>query len=171
MHTVNATAAALLGLLRAAPLSGYDLVQTAQEALGDFWTVTRSQVYRELAAMADRGLVVAGETGPRDRRPYSITAAGQEAFRTWLHEEPGSNVVRIPLLLRLAFADDLDAERLRALVANRRSEHEAKLAHYLGLERDLLAGGAQPRQLLTLRFGIRYEQAALAWFDEVEALV
>src|SRR5690348_4915463 len=77
---VNATAAALLGLLDDGPATGYDLVGAAQEFLGDFWTVTRSQVYRELAAMADRGLVTAGAAGPRDRRPYQVTAEGRAAF-------------------------------------------------------------------------------------------
>src|SRR3982751_2431193 len=62
---VNATAAALLGLLEGGPATGYALVGAAQEFFGDFWTITRSQVYRELAAMAERGLVTAGDTRPR----------------------------------------------------------------------------------------------------------
>ncbi len=82
MSRVNSTAAALLGLLHDGPLSGWDLWSTAQLVIGDFWTVTRSQVYRELAAMAQAGLVVSGETGPRDRKPYALTDAGREATAT-----------------------------------------------------------------------------------------
>lgn len=168
---VNATGAALLGLLRDGPQSGYALARSADEVLGGFWTVTRSQVYRELAAMAAAGLVEAGEPGARDRRPYKLTAAGREAFAAWLHADPGPDVVRIPLLLRLAFLDELAPERLRALAAEQRARHAAELAGYLALERDLVAGGVGPEQLVVLRFGIRYETAVLGWFDEALAEV
>ena len=167
---VNATAAALLGLLDDGPATGYDLVGAAQEFLGDFWTVTRSQVYRELAAMADRGLVTAGAAGPRDRRPYQVTAEGRAAFDAWLHSDLGAEVVRVPLLLRLAFADRLAEDRLAELVADQRAVHAERLRCYRELEEAAVAGGTTDRQLLTLRFGIRYETGVLEWLDEVEAV-
>ena len=159
---VNATAAALLGLLRDGPATGYALFARAAQELGDFWTVTRSQVYRELSAMADAGLVEAGEAGARDARPYALTEPGRQAFRAWLHDEPGPDVVRIPLLLRLAFADALPADRLRALVEAQRTAHAERLAGYRAVE----AVGGSDRDLVTLRFGLRYEEAVLRWFDE-----
>jgi DNA-binding PadR family transcriptional regulator len=167
---VNATAAALLGLLEAGPATGYDLVAAAQEFLGDFWTVTRSQVYRELATMAERGLVTAGDAGPRDRRPFAVTAAGRAAFEAWLHSDLGPEVVRVPLLLRLAFADRLDGARLAELVADQRAVRAERLRCYRELEAAAVAGGTTDRQLLTLRFGIRYESGVLEWLDEVEAV-
>lgn len=163
---VNATGAALLGLLRDGPRSGYSLAQAAAEALGDFWTVTRSQVYRELAAMAADGLVQAEQAGARDRRPYRLTDAGHAAFVTWLHDDPGPDTVRIPLLLRLAFLDALDPAHLVGLAATQREAHARQLGHYREVEAAALAAGASPGSLVTLRFGIRYETAVLAWFDE-----
>lgn len=44
---LNSTAASLLGFLHEGPMSGWDLVNLAQERIGDFWTITQSQVYRE----------------------------------------------------------------------------------------------------------------------------
>ena len=67
-RAMNATAASLLGFLHEGPLTGYELVSTAQRTIGDFWSLTQSQVYRELAWMAEAGLVEAGERGARDRR-------------------------------------------------------------------------------------------------------
>ena len=75
VRELNATAAALLGLLHRGPMTGWDLVTTAQERIGNFWTLTQSQVYRELARMTEIGLVTVGEPGPRDRKPYTITSA------------------------------------------------------------------------------------------------
>ncbi len=166
---VNATAAALLGLLRQGPASGHALAQQAQRELGDFWTVTRSQVYRELTVMAAAGLVEAGEAGARDARPYTVTDAGSDAFTSWLHSDLGSDVVRIPLLLRLAFLDALDRARLAELVAEQREEHAARLARYEELERAGLAVGGTAADLVTLRFGLAYERAVLAWFDHLDA--
>lgn len=162
---VNATAAALLGLLRDGAATGYELARRAQEELGDFWTVTRSQVYRELTAMSQRGLVQPQEAGPRDRRPYTLSDTGRKAFLAWLHEEPGSDVVRIPLLLRLAFADALDPRRLAEFAAAQRAQHAERLKRYHALEDVAVEQGARDRDLVTLRFGLRYEQAALQWFD------
>lgn len=165
-EVVNATAAALLGLLRDRPESGYALARRAHAELGDYWTVTRSQVYRELAALADRGLVTVQEAGPRARREHALTDAGRAAFLAWLQSDGDADVVRIPLLLRLAFADALPPERLRTLVAGQRRVHAERLAHYRELERAARALGAGDRDLVTLRFGLHYEQAALAWFDQ-----
>jgi hypothetical protein len=38
--------------------------------------------------MAEAGLIKAGTTGARDRRPYRITAAGRRAFADWIDREP-----------------------------------------------------------------------------------
>jgi hypothetical protein len=115
--------------------------------------------------MAAAGLVEPGESGPRESRPYALTGAGQQAFTTWLHSTLDPDVVRIPLLLRLAFVDALDRSRLHELVATRRVEHTARLAEYEEVERAALAAGASEWDLATLRFGLAYERAVLSWFD------
>jgi len=82
--SLNPTAASLLGFLNNGPASGYELLGIAEHLIGDFWTLTRSQVYRELATLADRGLVTAGPVGARSRIPYELTEAGRQAFAAWL---------------------------------------------------------------------------------------
>lgn len=101
-RSLNATAESLLGFLHEGPLTGWDLVATAQKVIGDFWSLTQSQVYRELTTMAEAGLVEAGERGRRDRKPYAITEAGRAAFASWIGQEPGPETIRFPLLLTLA---------------------------------------------------------------------
>jgi DNA-binding PadR family transcriptional regulator len=162
---LNATAASLLGFLHAGPMTGWDLVATAQALIGDFWSLTQSQVYRELAAMAEAGLVAAGERGPRDRRPYSLTEAGRAAFADWVGREPGPEQIRFPLLLTMAFGRHLPPERLAAFTRQHRARHQARLARYEELER--AAGGADPYARATLQFGVAYERAVLAWFDQL----
>jgi len=165
-YTINATAAALLGLLRDQPASGYSLTQRAQTEFGNYWSVTRSQVYRELAVLAEQGLVTVKEAGQRSKREHALTDAGRAAFRAWLPSEPGPEVVRIPLLLRLAFADELEDAQLHGLIDAVRTTHEQRLARYRELEIAALAAGSSARELNSLRFGLRYEKAVLRWFEK-----
>jgi len=164
---INATVGSLLGLLHEGPQSGWDLVASAQSVLGDFWSLTRSQVYRELATMAADGLVEADESGARDRRPYRLTDAGRRAFADWLDREPGEEQIRYPLLLTMAFARHLPPERLADYVRSHRVRHAERLAGYRQQHATAVAAGAEPEDLVTLDFGMRYEAAVLDWFDHL----
>src|SRR5439155_24662483 len=99
---LNSTAAALLGLLHEGPMTGGQLMSAAQRRLGPYWSMTRSQVYRELPALAGGGYVKLGKPGPRSSQPYAITPAGKRAFSRWLADDPGREAVRNPLALRVA---------------------------------------------------------------------
>src|ERR1700689_1449152 len=103
MADLNPTAAALLGLLHGDDASGYELWNAAREFIGDFWTVTRSQVYRELAALDSRGLIEAQAVGARSRRAYRITQEGRAAFAKWVAQAPGDLQIRSPRAPTLAF--------------------------------------------------------------------
>ena len=128
---LNATAASLLGFLHLGPMTGWELVRTAEQSIGDFWTLTQSQVYRELAQMAERGLVTAGERGPA--RTPAIRANRSWAgasFSEWALLAPGEETIRFPLLLALSFGDHIPADRMAAFVRHHRAIHEARLTQY-----------------------------------------
>jgi DNA-binding PadR family transcriptional regulator len=165
---LNATAASLLGFLHAGPMTGWDLVATAQVVIGDFWSLTQSQVYRELASMAQAGLIEAGERGPRDRRPYALTDAGRAAFDEWASREPGPESIRFPLLLAVAFGRHVPPDRLAGFLARHRIAHAQRLAGYEKLRAAAESGtDPDPYALATLDFGIAYERAVLGWFDRL----
>ncbi len=167
---LNPTAASLLGLLHERPMTGWDLVTVAEQRIGNFWTLTRSQVYRELAAMATAELVEAGPPGPRERKPYTITDAGRAAFAEWIDREPALEQIRFPLLLTIMFAAHLPSDRLASIVATHRAVHAERLDRY---EQHRTASGEDPTpdafRLATLDFGLRYERAVLDWFDQLPA--
>jgi DNA-binding PadR family transcriptional regulator len=169
---VNSTAAALLGLLHEGPATGWDLLGAAEERIGDFWTLTPSQVYRELTSLAAAGLIEAGEAGPRQRVPYALTDAGRTAFTDWLGAGPDRDTIRIPLLLTLAFAGHLGTDALRDLLARERARHAAVLEGYRAA-RAALDGAPepQPARRATLEYGLRHEAAVLDWFDSLPALL
>ncbi|MGW0178880.1 PadR family transcriptional regulator [Nocardia sp. NPDC003345] len=166
-RSLNSTAASLLGFLHEGPMSGWDLVALAQERIGDFWTVTQSQVYRELAAMDTAGLVVKGEAGARDRTPYRITEAGRAEFADWIARDPGAETIRFPLLLTLHFGGHLDREHLASIIDNGRKVHQERLDRYRAEDPACLS----PHSRATLEFGIGYERAVLDWFDRLPELL
>jgi DNA-binding PadR family transcriptional regulator len=169
---LNATAASLLGFLHEEPMSGYDLAATAERRIGDFWSLTQSQVYRELAWMADAGLVAAGERGTRERRPYALTDAGRAAFAEWVDRPPGAETIRHPLLLTVSFGRHVPPDRLAAFLHQHRAAHAERLRSYetdaAELARD---GDADPYRSATLAFGIAYERAVMDWFAGLPASV
>lgn len=167
---LNATAASLLGFLHDGPLSGYELAATAQRVIGDFWSLTQSQVYRELAWMADAGLVEPGEREARDRRRYGLTDAGRAAFSEWINRPPGPETIRHPLLLTVRFGRHLSPERLATFLRQHRDVHAEKLRTYEQQAAELATMPEElrdPHQQATLGFGIAYERAALDWFTEL----
>ncbi|HEV3123816.1 MAG TPA: PadR family transcriptional regulator [Candidatus Dormibacteraeota bacterium] len=166
---VNATAASLLGFLHQGPMAGWDLAQRVETTVGDFWNVSRSQIYRELRVLDEAGLVEAHEAGSRDRRPYSITDAGREAFKTWISREPGDDVIRSPLLLTVFFGADVDERRMARFLAVHRLRHEQRLEHYEELAASLAAGDGVEWAQHALRYGIEHERAVLRWFEGFDA--
>src|SRR5256885_5668896 len=94
---VNPTAAALLGLLHDGPMTGGQLMAAAQKRPGAYWSMTRSQGYRELPALAEAGLVKMGKPRPPASQPHSITQSGKRAVAPRLSQEAGRGAVRNPL--------------------------------------------------------------------------
>jgi DNA-binding PadR family transcriptional regulator len=162
---VNPTAAALLGFLLRQPMTGWQIAQTAETELCDYWNLNRSHVYRELAKLTDAGLLEAGTKGIRDQVPYTITPAGQEAFLAWLRQDPGPEVMRSPLHLKLAFAEHLDDETCARFVRVSRRRTEERLDYYRAVEKSL--GNASPNLTHVLRSGIAMREASLEWLDSL----
>jgi DNA-binding PadR family transcriptional regulator len=149
-------------------MAGWDLAHRVEATIGDFWNVTPSQIYRELRTMEERGLVEAGETGSRERRPYAITKAGRAAFAGWIAQEPGDDVIRSPLLLTVFFGEHVDRGQMDRFLAIHRLRHQRRLDRYQELAASL--SGARDGESLrhALRYGIEHEQAVLRWFAGFE---
>jgi DNA-binding PadR family transcriptional regulator len=159
---LNATQGSLLGFLSDGPKTGWDLLREVEGGLARFWNVTASHVYRELHALEERGLIMAGEPGVRDRRPFSMTAAGEEAFRVWIAQQPGPEQIRFPLLVTLWFGRHLDPDALSRFLESSRADHEARLSMYEAIRPPDAHTGA------VVAFGIAYERAIIGWLQSIE---
>jgi len=160
---LNATAAALLGLLHDGPKTGGQLVAAATERFGAFFSVTRSQVYRELPALADGGLLKLGKQGPRSSQQYLITAAGKKAFKAWLATEPGPDHLRSPLILRLMHAGSLPAKQRQTLVDSAKQAYNSQLDE----ARNSAKAAQDPYAKAAADFAVAHTRAVIKLLDAI----
>lgn len=162
----------MLGLLsQTGPVNANVLSRNAAVTIGDYWTLNRSQVYRELEGLERRGYVLAGPTGSRSSRAFRVTRRGAAALDHWLMSGPTGEVVRMPILLSIRFGARLPRERLREILEEFTRRHEAQRSLYSQLEDELRHTHEDPYALATLRFGIAFETAVSTWLDDLRDIL
>jgi DNA-binding PadR family transcriptional regulator len=162
---LNATAASILGFLHKEPQTGWELAARLEDVIGDFWNVTRSQIYRELKILAEQGLVASMKTGPRDRQPYKITDAGKKAFTQWIAQPPGPPIMRIPLVLQVFFGEAVSAEELDRSLSELRAYHRKRLATYEGFEAEVDKASFSYD---ALRLGLMFQKTMIDWIESLQ---
>jgi DNA-binding PadR family transcriptional regulator len=160
---VNSTAAALLGLLHDGPMSGGQLVAAAADRFGSFFSVTRSQVYRELPTLVAAGLLERGQPGPRASQTYALTTAGRRSFTAWVAAGGGADSLRSPLVLRLLHAGTLDATQRAELVRSSREAYTARLTSTRAAAR----GERDPYRKAVADFAVAHVRAVLKLLDAI----
>lgn len=168
---------AILGCLTIAPMSGYDVKQFLERPISSFWSESYGQIYPALERLEADGMVV-GRDEPRDgreRRVYSITAAGREHLRAWLDRPAEPIAYRSEPTLKLFFGASAPTEATLRHVRKVRVEAEEALAHYREHEPEIESKLGEdvhaPYWLAALRGGIATSEAVLTWCDETEALL
>jgi PadR family transcriptional regulator AphA len=119
--TLVSLKAAILGFLELEPTSGYTLKQRFEGSVGSFWSVTQSQIYRELHALERQKLVSVRRQpgrGKPDSKIYAPTQKGRDFLRAWLLEPLPPLQLRHPLLLKLVFATELPPPALDGVLAS-----------------------------------------------------
>lgn len=125
MSELNTTAAVLLSLLHDGPQNGSQLCSSASR-LKSCFTLTRSQVYRELPRLVGASFARLGKQGSRAGQQYVVTPAGKKRFKGWLTESSGPDHLRSPLILRVLHAGALPTKERRALAGSAKRVYTAE---------------------------------------------
>jgi DNA-binding PadR family transcriptional regulator len=176
----NRTRYVVLGMLTAAPMTGYGLRKAIEGSVGHFWQESFGQLYPTLRALAAEGLVEARATrgGPgRAGATYHVTPRGRAALSAWLALPPVLEPQRNELLLKVFFAGavppDVTARNLEVVAGTLRSHRAtleaiaAKLEAVPARERHPDA----PCRRLTLDFGLDFYRSALAWIERAKGVL
>ncbi len=133
---------AVLGVLEAGPMTGYDLTRFFESSARWVWSAPQSQIYPLLRKLEAEGLIEGEEQirGEKLRRTsYSITPAGHRNLGGWLieaYEEPN---IRDPLLLKALFFDMVDAGKAELVLRNHVEELQANIEQWAVHRTRLLA--------------------------------
>lgn len=162
----------LLGLLKAQPAHGYELLETFRnpDHLGHIWNMSTSQLYAVLKRLEGGGWI-AGQAVPQpnapDRTEYAITELGAARLDSWLAEpHPPASIhrIRVQCLSRLYIASLL--KRPTEGILNRQlAACQTQLARTQAERRR----AASPIKALTLDFVIGQLEACLAWLHHCQA--
>lgn len=160
---------AILGLLSLQPMSGYDLGRAFAGSVAHFWHADRSQIYRTLARLEERGAIeteTISQDGRPDRKLHSPTAAGEAELREWLDSPLEPEQSKEPFLARLFFAEQLGADGVARLLEERRAQAEETLERLSAIEIQGSGLGHELR-VATRQNGVQHARAEIAWLDEL----
>jgi len=139
---------ALLGVLDARPMSGYELVQFFDSGSGWVWSAPQSQIYPRLRRMEADGLITGERTvrgSKLERTAYSLTDAGRRALLDWIAEYHAPPAPRDPFALQALLFDMVAPEEaitvLKAYIEEQEKiaeRHEWQAARLRALDTPLL---------------------------------
>lgn len=170
---LSPTAYVILGMVSREPRSGYEIKALVDNSTRFFWAASYGQIYPELKRLAEAGLLEGADepTGGRKRTVYAITAAGEEALRSWLRQPPETYEMREEGLLKLFFAGVLPAEEAAPILASMRKHRRDMVERLRAIEPKAAAKDASgdPFPLMVLRSGIEFNEWFAEWCERMEA--
>jgi DNA-binding PadR family transcriptional regulator len=169
MTELSSTAKAILGMVYLGNRTGYEIKQLVDKSSRFFWAASYGQIYPELKRLEEQGLLKAKDDprGGRNRREYSLTAAGEQAFRDWLASDEDLVLeARNEGLLKLFFADALDAEQVQALLSQKIEQHERIVERLCQVTPDE-PHAQNDFPFLVRDYGIAFNEWAAQWYREL----
>ena len=166
--------------------SGYELARRFDRSIGFFWAATHQQIYRTLRVMEDDGWVHVTEVeqhGRPDKKVYRASDAGRAELARWIAAPlvgrggRGGSLADSrmrDLAVKIRGAEHGDVVALHGQVVALRAERAELLDTYRGFEKSQFpdpraVSGTELHQYLVLRGGVRAEESAIEWLDEVAA--
>ncbi len=133
---------ALLALLTARPMTGFDVLRQFDTSVGFMWHAPHTQIYPELRKLEAAGCVEGEEVPRGDRgrkRLYRITAAGRDQLRSWMEEVEEPRRERDPYRLKASYFEWASPLAARRQLEVHLRHFEDALALYQKAHDDIVA--------------------------------
>jgi len=161
---------AVLGLLKEAPMSGYELKKQLAVKLGAFWRVSFGSLYPCLKRLLADGALEVEETHftSRKKHVYRLTGRGEQLFLELLESADLHDLEQDRFSLRLAFFRYLRPETRLDQLERRRRYLQGRLAHL----RASLRAVRERLDAYTLELmdhGLDEHEREIAWLDRLIA--
>jgi PadR family transcriptional regulator, regulatory protein AphA len=123
---------ALLALLDAGPMTGYELAKQFDQSVDYVWHAQHSQIYTELRRLEAEGMVVA-DTVPRGlatKRAYRLTAGGDAELRRWVTTVDEPAAVRDSAYVKATYLEYGTPRQAREQFRAHRAYYESRRNRY-----------------------------------------
>lgn len=166
----------LLGLLTLRAMTVYEINKSLERGISLFYSASFGSINAALEKMFEKGWITAQEKveNGRNKKVYSLTPLGQQAFQEWLRSELQSEKVKDPALTRVYFMGFLpQPERIRILEGHLNNLRRTLDALAI-LQRES-AAKLVPQdlrdvfdcQMLTLQYGCDFYSFNIAWYENL----
>ncbi len=177
MATAKKLDCVILGLLSHEELTGYEIKKRMDSVLHYFWGASYGSIYPTLRELCEKGLAtVRGcvQSG-REKRVYTITAAGREYLNLWLRLPVQKDEIRYETLLKLFFGEAGGPRQAIAHIDAFERKTKQELSYLLAAKKTLMGclddAPAHRYYLLTVQFGIETYRAYLRWCQQARAVL
>ena len=175
----NRSKYSILVMLSIQPMSGYDLKKFANEVLGNFWSESYGQIYSNLKALTNEGLVVSSEEKDGNmpsKKVFAITKQGRQNLEQWLCQPVAEQVPRDELSLKLFAAPLIPEEVILTHLSNHRNEQQHKLdllQNAIDRMKARVPDGMPHKRFWVAgsRLGVMLREARVKWCDEMESMI
>ncbi|MBU9712334.1 PadR family transcriptional regulator [Evansella tamaricis] len=173
----------MLGLLCYQDMSGYELKKTFDTSLQFMWNTKTSQIYRELQRMEEQNHVTSSvevQDKKFDRKVYSITNRGRDAFHEWVNKFPKNLIapIRDEFIIRVFFGEQIEANNLTFEIQRFKKQQEEELETILFIEKEAEKSAVEERLedslfywLLTIKRAKKGIIAEIDWANEALELI
>jgi PadR family transcriptional regulator, regulatory protein AphA len=177
---------AILSLLMRCPMSGYDISLQLRSPVSYYWQAKHSQIYPELSRLSEEGYVtytVVGQQDRPDKKVYSVTEEGREAFTRWWASPVKTSPSRDELVLRAFSLWQADSGVALRLFREEEARHLRQLEEYEAIRARMEAEASGKlndltskdfSDYVTLMRGIGYEEEYGRWcrwvIEQIEQL-
>lgn len=154
-----------LGVLTLGDASGYEIKKMFEDGpFAQFQEIGFGSIYPALGKLLSDGLVRCDET-PQASRPdkkvYSLTDAGREAFRTALRMPPAPDKIRSDTVFMMVFADLLDADHLAEVYDDYIAYYRARVEGMKALDPE----GVSEGRLFARGLGLACYEATVSYLE------
>lgn len=163
----------ILGTLYTNTLTGYDIRKCIDSGIGMFYRASYGSIYPLLVRLFGKGYVICSNEadGKREKKKYSITESGREAFIHWLKEDDKDSNSIETFMARVFYYDKLPSD----IAYDKIGKYEEKLIDYyqeLIQKKDKYEAMENKEKfyfkLSTLYFGICKLQSIIMWCETVK---
>jgi DNA-binding PadR family transcriptional regulator len=169
---------AMLGILAEKDLHGYEIKNSFDEKVGDFWSLNYGQIYSTLDRLEKEDLVT-HDRQAQDKRPdrkiYSITRKGRKELEEWLSTPvPKVRALRDEFFIKLLFMEKSNIASLLTLIEKQKTLYLSQMS---GLTQKKVALKKQAKTHdtfiteLLMDAGLFHAEADIKWLTLCESKI